>query len=207
MKSAREILSENLQKLIKERGIDQRALAAYLNVSDATVSYWINGDKYPRIDKIQKIADFFNVPKSRLTEEQPNNLVNIAPPTIPIPILGKIACGEPILANENIENYIFKSRESLPSGEVFGLIAKGDSMEPTIPNGAIVLIRAQPDVENGEIAAVLVNNDEEATLKRIKKEGDTVWLIPDNPKYPFIKVSKEHPARIIGKAISYEMKL
>jgi len=73
MKSAREILSTNLQRLISARGIDQRELALKIGVSDSSVSQWISGEKYPRIDKIQLLADYFNVQRSDLTEEQDDN--------------------------------------------------------------------------------------------------------------------------------------
>jgi repressor LexA len=200
-KSAREILAENLQKLIESRKIDQRVLAEYLGVSDSAVSQWLSGDKYPRIDKIQRMADFFNVPKSRITEEQPTNLIPAGPRTVPVPVLGNIACGEPILAEQNIVEYIYESPERLPAGNLFYLRAKGSSMEPTIPDGALVLIREQPDVESGDIAAVLVNGDTEATLKRIKRQGDMVILMPDNPTHQPIIITPDNPARIIGRAI------
>ena len=72
-------------------------------------------------------------------------------------------------------------------------------MEPTIKDGSLVLIRQQPDVEDGEIAAILFVVDDEATLKRIKRAGPTVILMPD--KYEPIVVDKDHPARILGKAV------
>lgn len=200
-KSAREILAENLQKLIASRGIDQREFAAQLGVSDSSVSQWLSGDKYPRIDKIQKMADFFNVPKSRITEEQPTNLIPAGPRTVPIPVLGTIACGEPILAEQNIVEYVYESPDRLPTGNIFYLRAKGSSMEPTIPDGALVLIREQPEVEPGAIAAVLVNGDTEATLKRIKRQGNMVMLIPDNPNHEPIIITPDNPARIIGRAV------
>jgi repressor LexA len=200
-KSAREVLAENLQNLLESRGIDQRALAEHIGVSDSAVSQWLSGDKYPRIDKIQKIADFFNVPKSMLTEERPSNLAPAGPRTVPIPVLGTIACGEPILAEQNISEYVYESPERLPAGELFYLRAKGKSMEPTIPDGSLVLIREQPDVENGAIAAVLVNGDEEATLKRVKRQGNLLILLPDNPEYEPIIVTPDNPARVIGRAV------
>lgn len=201
MKSAREILGENLQRLLDSKGIDQTILAEHLEVSNAAVSYWISGEKYPRIDKIQKIADFFNVPKSYLTEERPTNLYEVKPNFIKIPIVGTVACGDPIIAEQNIEGYTYELADNLPTGNIFALIAKGDSMEPTIQNGCKVFIREQPDCESGEIAAVLLNGDSEATLKRIRKQGETIILLPENPKYEPIIVDESNPARIIGKAI------
>ena len=201
MKSVREIFAENLQKLMKKKDVEQKELAEYIGVSETAVSSWVRGEKYPRIDKIQKIADFFNVPKSAITEEKPTNIIELKNEFVKVPILGTIACGEPLLAEQNIEGYFYEFKELLPSGNVFGLIAKGNSMEPTIPDGAKVLIREQNDVEYGEIAAVLVNGDTEATLKRIKKQGDMIILMPDNPEYEPYIITANNPAKIIGKAI------
>lgn len=80
-------------------------------------------------------------------------------------------------------------------------------MSPTIPNGASVLIRQQPDVEDGEIAAVLLTNEDEATLKRIKRSKNIVLLLPDNPEYEPIISTKENPIRILGKALRYVSQL
>ncbi len=74
-------------------------------------------------------------------------------------------------------------------------------MYPTVPNGSLVTIREQATVESGEIAAVLINGNEEAVLKRIKKHGETVFLISDNTNYDPILVTEENPAKIIGKAV------
>lgn len=74
-------------------------------------------------------------------------------------------------------------------------------MEPTIRNGADVLIRLQEDVEDGEIAAVLVNGDTEATLKRVKKQGDIVMLVAENSAYAPYVITEKNPARILGKAV------
>lgn len=214
MKTQREILGENLERLINSKGIDQKILAEKIGVSDATISYWMRGLKYPRIDKIQALADYFNVKHADLVSERKhdlikdaNNIYQISQRTIRIPVLGKIACGDPILAEQNYEDYRTVLEEALPSGNLVYLEAKGDSMTPTIPNGAMVLIREQPDVESGEIAAVLVNNNEEATLKRIKKQEGMVILMPDNPAHEPFFVTENNPAKIIGKAIKFEQDL
>lgn len=182
-------------------------MARDLNIPEMTVSNWVKGKTYPRPDKIQLMADYFGITRTQLTEEAPSNLTPLAPQTVPIPVLGTIACGEPILAEENVTEYIYESPDQLPSGNLFYLKAKGTSMEPTIPDGSYVLVREQPEVENGAIAAVLVNGDTEATLKRIKRQGDMVILMPDNPNYsPFI-ITRDNPARIIGQAIQFTQKL
>lgn len=203
----KEIMANNLKKQLKRKGISQTMMARDLNIPEMTVSNWVKGKTYPRPDKIQLMADYFGITRTQLTEEAPSNLTPLAPQTIPIPVLGTIACGEPILAEENVTEYIYESPDHPPSGKLFYLKAKGTSMEPTIPDGSYVLVREQPEVENGAIAAVLVNGDTEATLKRIKRQGDMVILMPDNPNYsPFI-ITPDNPARVIGQAIQFTQKL
>ena len=102
------------------------------------------------------------------------------PKTYKVPLVGRIACGTPIMAEENREGYI-----DAPEGRHvdFALICSGDSMiEAGIKDGDAVYIRKQPNVENGQIAAVRVNG--EATLKRVYIDGNTMVLQPANAKYP-----------------------
>ena len=124
-----------------------------------------------------------------------------------IPVLGTIACGEPITAEENIEEYRETLKSSVPTGNLFYLKAKGDSMYPKIPDGSYVMVREQSDVENGEIAAVLLNGDEEATLKRVRKLGDSILLESINEEYEPYLVNEDNPARIVGKAVKLEVDL
>ena len=118
-----------------------------------------------------------------------------------VPILGEISCGNPLTVMEQAESYMYELRDGLPQGDLFALIAKGESMTPTITDGSKVLVRVQNDVENGEIAAVLLNGDTEATLKRVKKQGEATMLVPDNTNYEIILVNEQNPARIIGKVV------
>ena len=201
----RNILASNLKELAEKKRVTQADIIRDLGLSESTVRSWFNGEKYPRIQKLQLLAEYFNVPRSRLTEKRAENL-SIA--TLKrIPVLGEIACGDPITANENIIDYRDEIADQLPTGDLFYLKAKGESMSPTITNGSYVLIKAQPNVENGEIAAVLVNGDTEATLKRVKRQGDIVMLVADNPEYMPYVITKDNPARIIGKAIKMSVDL
>ncbi len=215
MKSQREILAENLEYLIKNRGIDQKILAEQIGVSDTTISNWVRGLKYPRIDKIQLIADYFGIKYTDLvTEREPMNLIKTSQKTVKIPILGKINHDNSVREDGGFytgspleENYRTTLDEGLPFGKLFYLEVKDDSMAPTIPKGAMVLIREQQDVDNGEIAAVITNDNEEATLKRVKKQGKIIMLVPDNNKYEITVISNNDSAQIIGKAIKFEQDL
>ena len=206
-KKEKEIVAKNLKKLLDRKNKTQTDMAKDLNFPEMTVSNWMRAETYPRVDKLQAMADYFGVYRSDITEEKPDNLYTISDEFVQIPILGEISCGDPIYAAENFAGYRVEPKENAPSGNSYFLQTKGDSMEPTIPNGAYVLIREQPDVENGEIAAVLVNADTEATLKRVKKQGESLILIPDNSRHDPIFVTEDNPVKIIGKAVRFTMDL
>lgn len=127
------------------------------------------------------------------------------PRTKKVPRLGTIACGEPILAEENIDGFDYVPEDISCD---FSLICKGDSMiNARILDGDIVYIRQQPTVENGEIAAVLIDN--EATLKRVYINGDTIILQPENTAYQPIVYTGEklNEIRILGKAVYFFSKV
>lgn len=123
---------------------------------------------------------------------------------IPVPILGVIRAGEPMLAEQNIIGYEYLPEQMLNGGEYFGLRVTGDSMNNSkINDGDIVIVHKQPDVENGEIAVVLVD-DENATVKKFYKTDTMVTLVPDstNKTYQprFIDITKEM-VKVLGKVI------
>lgn len=205
----RKKISQNINKLIKERNVSQVEIHNHTKIPKSTLTGYVKGTSTPNPGNVQKLATFFNVPKSVIDPRYSSSIGNVVPikEFTKIPLLGEIACGEPILADENIDGYIDEITESLPSGDLFYLKTKGDSMIPTIPVGSYVLIRKQPDVEDGEIAALLVNGDIEATLKRVKKQNDMVILMPDNPAYPPYIITPDNPARILGKAVKVSFDL
>lgn len=131
-----------------------------------------------------------------------SNLISLEPME-KVPLIGRIACGEPILAEENIEDYVDLPQHIKAD---FALACRGDSMIGAgIRDGDIVYIRSQPVVENGQIAAILVDGDE-ATLKRFYFDGQSVQLVAENPKYPpmvFLGEDIDERVRVIGRAIAY----
>lgn len=177
----------------------------------------MNDKTEPRSDKLYILARGLNVSEQWLLGFDNDDPKRTAPTNIiypeglqriTVPIIGEIACGDPITAEENIDGYtetVFDG--DAPKGTLFALKCKGHSMEPTIPNGSMVIIKSQPTVEDGEIAAVLVDHDSEATLKRIKHQGNLVMLMPDNKEYDPIILDAQHPGRIVGKAIKYTASL
>lgn len=147
----------------------------------------------------QKVVDYLNDDYTN-APYYPDNIIPM-PKTKEVPLLGDIACGEPLLAQENIESYI-KIDETIPAD--FALRCKGDSMiNARVFDGDIVYIRQQPDVENGEIAAVLIGN--EATLKKVHKFPNKLVLSACNPMYDDFIYTDEQLAdvRIIGKAVAF----
>lgn len=202
-------IGKQIKRLRKERKYTQAHLAELLGTKPTTVASWEQGRNKPLMDKVQKMAIIFNVPISEIVggeeNDTPSNVIyplSDSLQRVTIPIIGEIACGDPITAEENIEGYTEETFEKpIPSGTLFALRCKGQSMEPTIHDGSLVTIREQPTVEDGEIAAVLVDGDTEATLKRVKHQGDLVMLMPDNKNYDPIILDKKNPGRIIGKAV------
>ena len=198
-------IGEKIKSFRKEKNWTQEELAEKINTTKATISNWETGYRSPQQDMLFDLAEVFKISIDDLFPTI-KNIID-PPPTIRIPVLGLIACGEPILADENISEYRETFNRNLPKGDLFFLRAKGDSMAPNIPDGSYVMIRHQEDVENGEIAAVLVNGDEEATLKKVRKLGDSILLEAINEDYAPYLVNKNNPARIIGKAVKVEYEL
>lgn len=202
-------IGQFIKQLREKKGMTSEELGKRLGVTKGTISRYENGSRKISMDDIPKFAIALDVSPTEIliNMEQVDNLKKVSEEMIKVPILGPIACGEPLLIEDNFEGYSYEPRDSLPKGNIFILRAKGQSMEPSIPDGANVYIREQPDVEHGEIAAVIVNGDTEATLKRVKKQGDTIILMPDNNAFEPYIISPSNPARIVGKAVSFKVAL
>lgn len=192
----------------KELGLTQKDIAEMVGVSEGTVSRWESGlIANMRRDRIAAYAKALRTtPGFIMTgEQEKENFIPVGfsplPRTYKVPLVGSIACGRPITAEQNIETYI-----DAPEGTRcdFCLRCKGDSMvEAGIQDGDIVYVRCQPQVENGEIAAVLIGD--EATLKRIYYDGESIMLIPANRAYqPKTYRGQElEGIRIEGKVVGY----
>ena len=209
------VFAKNLCKYVDKSGKTQKELAKIIGVSESTFSSWCLGEKTPRMDKIQKLANYFKIKNSALLEEENfdekilyNMFDNISPiKTQRIPLLGEIACGQPIYAVEDRESYVEVGTDIRAD---FCLRAKGDSMTGArIQDGDIVFIRRQQMVDNGEIAAVII--EDEATLKRVFyfRDENKLVLNPENPKFaPLVYVGEElNHIHILGKAIAFQSDL
>lgn len=192
--------AEIIRDLRVKRGLSQEELARALGYTDRSSVAKIEAGKVDLSQsRLEKLAQIFCVTVSHLlgTEERS--------PDGRIPVLGTIACGAPILAQEHIDGYVALPEDIAAD---FALICKGDSMVGArIFDGDRVYIRRQDTVENGEIAAVLI--DGEATLKRVRYFEDCVYLEPENPLYrPLVLRGDEMAAaRILGKAVAFTARL
>lgn len=209
MRSNDEVV-EYVNNLRKQRGMSINELARETGLAKSSLSRYFNKTRGFPVNKVNVFAKALHVKPEDILGVAPTGLKTVddlGMHPVKIPILGSIACGEPILAEQNIEGYTTELFDEEPDGTLFALKCQGDSMEPKIPNGATVIVREQPTVEDDEIAAVLVDDNEEATLKRVKHIGHQVMLMPENTKYDPIILNKENPGRILGKVIkvSYDL--
>lgn len=196
---------EILRDLRKKNRYTQSELSEKLKISKSTVSMYEHGERMPNYATMRALADLFGVEMDVLYGRESTPLPpNIrAVKTKKIPLLGEIACGEPIFAEEEHQAFV-EAGDGIQAD--FCLTAKGDSMiGARIQSGDVVFIRSQPMVENGEIAAVIIND--EATLKRwyYYPDAEKLVLTPENPAYePLVFVGAElADVRCLGKAVCF----
>lgn len=196
-----------IKALRKSMGLTQTELGERMGVKKNAVSKWECG----RVESIptstlKELADLFGVKPSYLMDEDSKCDVFPFEKMKRIPIMGRISAGLPILAEQNIEGYTYTDLNE--GAEYFGLRVKGDSMTAArINDGDILIVRQQDIVENGQIAVVMVG-DNEATVKRFYQSGDIVTLMPQstNPIHrPQIYNIKEIKVRVIGLVVKIEI--
>ena len=210
--------TKSVGKLIYDRrtelGITQKEVADFVGVSEATVSRWESGhidnmrrDRIAALSKILRLSPLaiMGIDDTDLSSRLPN-MVPIDARTFRVPIVGRVAAGRPIVADEEIIGYEYIDNKYSKDGhEYFGLRIVGKSMEPTIMDGDIVIVRRQNYVENGEIAIVLIYG-EEATAKEVKESADGITLIGHNtavytPHFYSAQEVKNLPVQIIGRVV------
>lgn len=195
-------IGKRIAQLRRERGISQEELSELALLHRVTVAKYETGQVEPGASALSRIADALNVSTDEILCR-----VEKLPPFVPIvrgsvPVVGEIACGVPITAEQNTEGFA-----DLPDGVAadFALRCKGDSMTPTFLDGDLVLIRQQPEVEDGQIAAVGI--DGEATLKHFYKTPGGVLLVSDNPKFAPMAYPAVSAPIVYGKAVGFVRKL
>ena len=199
--------ASKIRDLRAKHNLTLEQVAQQVGVGRSTVRKWETGlIANMRRDKIEKLATALHVTPGYLMgwedegSSTPGNIIPM-PEMKKVPLVGQIACGAPILAEEHIEEYIDIPKEIHAD---FALQCKGDSMiNARIFDGDIVYVRQQENVESGEIAAVLI--DSEATLKRVQIYEDHISLEPENPMYkPLVFWGEEmNDVRILGKAVAF----
>lgn len=203
---------DRLKSLREEKKLTQTDLAINFNISDSAINRYEKGLRNPDYDLLAKLSSFFNVSVDYLLgisdvrkSELPQNAI-IPDEHITVPLLGTIRAGEPLYAEVNVVGYAPVPKFLITSGEYFYLKVVGDSMNlDNILDGGYVLVRRQEEVENGEIAVVLVDG-EEATIKRFYKNDGSVTLMPksNNPVHqPLLIDTKKIPVKVIGKVVWY----
>lgn len=196
---------KKLKELRTERGLYQKDVAEYLKIDRTTYVKYESGVSEPNHEMLCKIADFFNVTVDYLLGNETAGKKK----GIKIPVYGTVAAGVPIEAITDIEDYEEIDEDMARNGDHIALKIKGDSMEPRMVNGDVVIVRLQPDACDGETAIVMVNGDE-ATCKKIKKTPEGIMLISTNPAYePMFYSNKqieELPIRILGKVVELRAK-
>lgn len=221
-------LNERIKQLRNEAGMTQQEFANLLKMSRSAVIMYERGEREPNLETLTFIADYFDVDMDyllgktdhrnklswlkNLNESEDISIIDAIKGISPLEtkkyrLLGNVACGEPIFANEETEVYIEAGADLKAD---FCLRAKGDSMiGARIYDGDIVFIRQQDTVEDGEIAAVLI--EDEATLKRVyfDKEAGILSLFAENPQYKTLRYSGEqlNTIRILGKAVAFQSRL
>lgn len=175
----KEIMGKNIQFYMDLYNKSRNDICRDLGIAYTTLTDWIKGNSYPRIDKIELMANYFGIEKSDLVEKHKDDMPTVSR-GISIPILNTVVAGMPIDAYEDILGYEEISRELSSTGEFFALKIKGDSMLPVLQEDDIIIVRQQSDVESGDIAIVLINGDS-ATVKKVMKQESGITLIAFNP--------------------------
>ena len=204
-----ELTAKRLQIALNRSNMRPQDLADASGVSKSSISQYVNGSHSPSNISAAKIGKVLNVNPLWLMGFDVSDNVQIPAPqnksnsgAVIIPVLGRVAAGIPLTAAEYIIDTEEISQAMASDGEYFGLQVKGDSMEPRIKNGDVVIVRKQSDADDGDLVIALVNGDD-AVVKRLKKYKDGISLISSNPIYEPMFFSKseieEKPVEIIGK--------
>lgn len=196
-------IGERIKKKRIESGFSQVDFANKIDVSKQTLYKYENNiitnipsDKIEAISKVLNLSPMYIMGWEDL--EQPTPKSN-GYPTVRIPVLGDVAAGVPILAQQDIIGYEDIPADMAKTGEYFGLKIKGDSMEPKIHDNDIVIVKSMSNAENNDIVIAMINN--EATCKRLHKYSNSVVLTAINSDYKPIEVTPDENIQILGKVV------
>ena len=197
--------------LIRKKGLTELQFCKATGIPQSTSYSWKQRDSIPTNRYMPNITTFLGVSAEYIILGEGENIqkIELDDEPIQIRVLGKVAAGIPIEAVEDVIGEETISKKMAETGDYFGLRISGDSMEPLIHHGSIVIVRRQDDVENGDIAIVIVNG-EDATCKKIEKFENGIMLVPINKAYEEKFYTNEEieklPVRIIGKVVESRTK-
>ena len=193
------VFSKKLNYYLTKYDMTQLELSKKLNVGTTSVSNWCRGIKSPRMDKVDAMCKIFNCKRSDLMEDKDESQ---STNSVTINVLGRVAAGIPLDAIEEIIDTEEISEKMASEGEYFALKIAGDSMEPKISNGDVVIVRKQSDADDGDLVIAMVNGNN-AVCKRLKKYAEGIALVSNNPLYEpmyfSIKDIAEKSVTILGK--------
>ena len=197
----KKIFAKNLNYYMNINKKTRSDVCKDLEIPYSTFTDWCNANIYPRIDKIELLANYFDIRKSDLVENK-EKLDRLGNPVTEIPLLGVVKAGYNYMAQENWERMIEVDKNIIKDGsDYFALKIKGDSMSPVLIEDDIVIIKKQDDFENGDIVVAIINGDE-ATIKKGKKSNTGILLQPLNTNYePLVFTYDEMktiPVTIVG---------
>ncbi len=201
------IFAKNLSYYMTQKGIDRSQLCESLGFKYSTVSEWLSAKKYPRMDKIELLANYFEINKSDLIESQSVSSLKVIPYSeancVRVPLIGRVAAGYNCHAEENISEYIMTDSDILKDGyQHFWLEVKGDSMEPELHEKDLVLVREQ-EVLDKECYAVVNVDAEDGLVKLVDIENTRITLSSVNPYYPprVFEFEEMNRVKVIGPVI------
>lgn len=207
-------LGKNIRYLRRKKDWSQDVLAEMLGYkSYTTIQKWEMGTSEPPLKKLKQIADIFAVDMNDLANvdlSEPVSKVISVPKAIRIPVLGRVQAGIPIDAQEEIIDWEEITPDMALSGDYFGLRINGDSMQPRMIEGDVVIVRQQSDAESGDVVIALVNGSDATIKKLIKFENGGIALVAYNPLYEPLQYSEKDiaslPVQIIGKVVELRAK-
>lgn len=197
---------ELVKKLTAEQNMSMSELARRVGIAKSAISRYFNGTRELPLNKIGDFASVLHTTPDYLLgmEYEPQSSQGLQ-----IPVLGTVAAGIPISAVEDILDYEEVPQSWENQGEFFALKIKGDSMEPRMESGDVVIVKQQSDANSGDTVIVLVNGDD-ATCKKLQKTDNGIMLVSTNPKYPPMFYSNEDirtkPVVILGKVVELRQK-
>lgn len=200
-------IGRNITKRLIEKYKTQQDMCNDLGWKKGTVSAWVNGTRMPKMDKIDIMCKYFGCERDDLLfDAREMKMMR----SVSIPVYARVAAGIPLEASEEIVD-----REEIPKkwtefGDYYGLRIRGDSMQPRIEEGDVVIVRKQSTADDGQTVIALVNGND-AVCKKLKVYKDGIALVSNNPIYPPMYFStsdtQDIPVRIIGRVVEIRGKL